>query len=81
MQFNQPKSKPLRILQDLVRESVRDGETMIGDLTERDADLVVEMLERRGFTTKIEKDTDCRGLLVNSDDWKVVKFWRSTMPK
>lgn len=73
--FNQPKAKSKAELEALVASAMADADTdMIGDLTAKDAQTVYDMLVMRGFEPKVETETDARGALVDSSDWKKVTF-------
>lgn len=74
IQFKPPTNKTDRELIELVNEAMANADYMIGDLTERDAQRVVELLERKGYQCSIETETDRLGALVDSNNSKLVKF-------
>lgn len=74
IEFKEPKNKTVREIEKLILQAVRDGSDFVGDLTAKDAEIAVEILERNDFTVTVETETDRRGALVESNDWKLVRF-------
>lgn len=78
MKINEPKNKSKSVLDKLIKNAIASDDMDIGDLTERDAQYVAEKLESLGFKTDIERDSDNDGLIVDSANWKIVRFKKQT---